>query len=126
MAVRQRIKPGTKYNDLTLVSYKKYEKSWFCLCKCGKETIKTTSNLVSGQSKNCGCENSRRKHGMTKTLTYANWQRLKHHLDYPICKAWDSSFITFFNDMGVKPDGKVIRLLPGAREFSKDNCFWGE
>ena len=30
-------------------------KYWLCKCSCGKETIKTSNNLVTGRSKSCGC-----------------------------------------------------------------------
>lgn len=37
---------------------------WLCKCICGKETIVTASNLLTGNIKSCGCKNPKRLHNL--------------------------------------------------------------
>jgi len=49
---------GNRYNHLTVLgeAKSKYGKvHWICKCDCGKETIVSTSGLLSGHTKSCGC-----------------------------------------------------------------------
>ena len=49
---------GKKFNHLTVIkkAEKKYGKlHWLCKCDCGKETIVSSSGLLSGHTKSCGC-----------------------------------------------------------------------
>ena len=50
------IKPGQKYNMLTVIEYaysKNNRKYWKCQCDCGNTTIISTNKL--GITKSCGC-----------------------------------------------------------------------
>ena len=49
------LKIGDKINKLTTVKYSKGY--WYCKCDCGSEELNKilTSNLVSGNTKSCGC-----------------------------------------------------------------------
>jgi hypothetical protein len=50
---------------------------WRCICDCGKETVVTSSSLVSGGTLSCGCYlmdriiESRTTHGLSGTKEYA-------------------------------------------------------
>lgn len=61
--------PRSNYRDLVGKTFKglyvlgvadkkdwKYnQKSWICICECGKERIATTAELVNGLASSCGC-----------------------------------------------------------------------
>lgn len=53
------VKPGDKYNKLTVVELagrnKWNHKMWRCRCDCGRETVVSSSSLSSGNTKSCGC-----------------------------------------------------------------------
>ena len=81
---------GVRYGMLTVVSLERrvfrssrqgYANYWKCLCDCGNETQVHQSNLVSGNTKSCGCKSSRltigdrvTTHGMSETPTYTSWR----------------------------------------------------
>ena len=49
---------GNIYGYLTVIApapSKNNRAMWKCKCKCGNEKIVTTSALVSGNTKSCGC-----------------------------------------------------------------------
>lgn len=49
---------GKKFGHLTVlyrVANKGKKTQWKCVCDCGKEIIATKENLVSGNTKSCGC-----------------------------------------------------------------------
>lgn len=54
---------GEKFDKLTVVKliYKynnknnKYELHWLCKCDCGNEVVVSNNNLISGNTKSCGC-----------------------------------------------------------------------
>ena len=53
------LKPGTKFNYLTIIKYSHQDKRWrrfyLCKCNCGKEKIIQGSLMISGNTKSCGC-----------------------------------------------------------------------
>lgn len=61
---------GKKFGKLTALESVKVEVNnkkktqWRCICECGKETVTTSSRLVSGTTKSCGCIK-----GVCKTFT---------------------------------------------------------
>lgn len=48
-----KLKPGQKFNRLTIISYQKG--IWTCLCDCGNLTKVSTNKLTSNNTKSCGC-----------------------------------------------------------------------
>jgi hypothetical protein len=45
--------PGQKFHRLTTISYS--QNKWFCLCECGQSIQVSSYNLVSNNTKSCGC-----------------------------------------------------------------------
>lgn len=56
---KRQIKPGDKFNHLTIIYKTKIENAkdsvFVCQCDCGKYTVVRASNLKSGHTKTCGC-----------------------------------------------------------------------
>ena len=49
---------GKKFGRLTVVDIAQHHHSgikWNCICDCGKKCIVFSYNLISGQTKSCGC-----------------------------------------------------------------------
>jgi hypothetical protein len=51
---RVSLKPGQKFNRLTIISYQGNSR-WLCQCDCGQTAIVGTRHLKSGNTKSCGC-----------------------------------------------------------------------
>lgn len=72
---------GDKIGRLTLISQstKNNDRSWICLCDCGKECNVIARSLRRG-TKSCGCirvemfVNRNTKHGLTKSPLYSVWE----------------------------------------------------
>lgn len=78
-------------------------------------------------------------HGKSKTPVYHSWQRVVHccFLQYTLLyrtygargitapESW-TKFESFYEDMGERPPGKVLRRKDVKKPFSKENCYWGE
>lgn len=116
-----------------------------CLCECGKKKRISGDNLVSGNSKSCGCvvaEKARQrmlKHGKSKTPEYFAWVNAKarcHRKTHPrwaewggrgiaMCDRWRNSFDAFLADMGPKPaPGYSIERKDNDKGYEPGNCVW--
>ena len=76
-------------------------------------------------------------HGMNNTPTYSSWRAMKtrctnkKHVKYPnyggrgitVCAEWHN-FASFFNDMGVRPEGYELDRIDTEKGYYKDNCRW--
>jgi hypothetical protein len=105
--------------------------------------VVNVGTLLSGRSASCGCLNAelasarRRKHGMSKSRTYAIWLGMKARcLDQKneafhnyggrgiqVCERW-LDFSNFLADMGEAPAGLSIERKENDKHYEKDNCKW--
>lgn len=122
---------------------------WRCRCECGNEVITSTKLLRRAEKKSCGCYHSdsarehivnlNKTHGMSGSTEYNTWVSMKDRCNNPksesyhlyggrgikISESWDSSFETFYADMGPKPSIKhsIDRIDPW-KGYNKENCRW--
>ncbi len=79
-----------------------------------------------------------KKHGMRHTSEYNTWLHMKDRCNNPknrrykdyggrgitICKAWQESFLEFYNDMGIKPKNSTLERINNNGNYIKNNCKW--
>lgn len=123
---------------------------WLCLCKCGKQSIKSGSDLrrkgrdVAGCSIRCplvGTRISRNKttHGMSKHKAFYSYNNMlarcynpKNHKwesyggrGITVCPRWLQSFENFWEDMGPSYiHGLTLHRKNNNGNYSPRNCCW--
>jgi len=116
---------------------------WECRCDCGNTRITSSSNLLVGDTKSCGCLQRdtvgalRRKHGLTGTPTHSSWKRMFERCTNPkrrdyrwyggrgitICDRW-MTFVNFLADMGMRPEGMTLDRIDNSKGYFLGNCRW--
>lgn len=138
---------GVSFGRLTVLEYVEGS-NCKCKCSCNKIIIVNTSNLVTGNSKSCGCLRKEltslrtRKHGDSHTVLYNTWIRIKdrcynqNNPDYKdyggrgitVCDRWKESYENFKEDMSDIPCSKETRYSIDRKNvngnYEPNNCRW--
>jgi len=115
-----------------------------CYCECGKVISTYYRNVLSGQSKSCGCYAKERVsetmtiHGKTNTRIYRIWQNMirrcvdknipayKNYGGHGIvvCDRW-MLFENFYDDMSSDYSEKLyLDRIDNNKNYSFNNCRW--
>lgn len=68
---------GRVFDRLTVLKWTGYKYAWQCRCTCGRITVVTASNLITGHTTSCGCARIGRAGRPARDLTGRRFGRLK-------------------------------------------------
>lgn len=151
--MRARDLTGEIFTRLTVIQNNGKDKHghylWLCNCSCGNQKVCNTSDLLSGNTKSCGCfrkENTaiigkeNITHGLTNEPGYRSWRHMVdrctnsshpyfHHYGgrgIKVCDNWLKSPNAFLQDMGPKPseNHSIDRYPNNNGNYEPSNCRW--
>lgn len=157
MGKRRELK-GQKFGRLTVIcEYTKNNRAkndkniyWICKCECGseKKVITTSTKLINGHTKSCGCYQKYRasicnsSHRETKTRLYNIWQGIKRRcnnknaINYKnyglrgikMCTEWENDFM-LFKDWAYQNGynaNLTIDRIDNDKNYCPSNCIWSD
>ena len=119
---------------------------WLCVCDCGKERVVSIYNLLSGNTKSCGCFQRdvareifwvKKTHGMERHYLYPTWRnmlarcydtRCKAYPDYggrgiAVCARWHDIAL-FVKDVHPRPEDTSLDRIDNDGDYTVSNCRW--
>lgn len=119
--------------------------AWNCLCECGNYAKVITHDLMSANTKSCGClrrdtaawtgENVNVKHGMANSPEWHAYRAAKSRCNRPTDQAYKNyggrgikflftSFQEFYAEVGPRPDGMFLDRIENNGHYELGNVRW--
>lgn len=120
--------------------------TWRCICSCGRESVVSTRNLRSGNTKSCGCLRAEvaskisPRNEMRGTKEWTAWRSLKdrclnkNYHEYGhyggrgigVFPEWANSFARFYKDVGPAPSRihQIDRYPDNNGSYEPGNVRW--
>lgn len=138
---------GKTYGRLTIIDGSEKDLKIKCSCDCGVVGLYKRHNVLSGNTKSCGClkleTRSNFVHGegavRKRTPEYTTWLGIKDRCRNPnsasycrygalgikVSEEWMDSYEAFLRDMGRRPSkDHSIERVDGNKGYERDNCVW--
>ena len=120
------------------------QRAWVCRCDCGTVRAFVRYNLLSGNSRSCGCarieyskaQKNRLTHGMTGSAEFRIWSGMKVRCNDPlnpvygsrgvkVCRRWALSFEAFYADVGPRPGHYYsLERVENDKGYEPGNVVW--
>lgn len=142
---------GRKFERLTVIERTSQKANkhilWMCACDCGEYTVVTGRNLITDNTRSCGCLRAEvaasisalfphRTHGKSNSSIYKIWCGMIHRCTNPnekayrhyggrgitICQGWLNSFESFYADMGERPESRSIDRIDNEDGYHCGHC----
>jgi hypothetical protein len=131
-----------RQRDTTKPQGRPHRTFWICECICKNLVSVTTNDLLSGNTKSCGCfqrdqtSRANTKHGLRKDPLYMIYNGIKQRCENPRCKEYVyygargircewKSVVSFYRDMGAAyQPGLSIERRNNNGPYNKKNCTW--
>lgn len=144
-SVAKKIKEGQVFSMLTAIEEKGKDKrqnlTWLFQCECGNSLIATVSNVISENTKSCGCLATIGKatHSACGTPEHKAWGSIKDRCFCPtncnykyygargitMCAEWRTSFRAFYNHIGPRPSSShSIDRIDVNGNYEPGNVRW--